>query len=64
MKVETYEQRVLIPEKGKWLYCEPDKIISDKVYLGKEADASEWVEITTEQKETLEKEWEEELKTV
>lgn len=59
MKVETYEQRVLIPEDGKWLYNASAKVISDKVYLGKEADASEWVEITTEEKEELEKEWEE-----
>ena len=59
MKVETYEQRVLIPEENKWLYNASAKVISDKVYLGKEADASEWVEITTEEKEELEKEWEE-----
>lgn len=63
MKVETYEQRILIPETGKWLYNENAKVISDKVYLGKEADASEWVEITTEEKETLEKEWEEDVET-
>lgn len=63
MKVETYEQRILIPEENKWLYNENAKVISDKVYLGKEADASEWVEITTEEKETLEKEWEEKLET-
>ena len=57
MKVETYEQRILIPEKGKWLYNENAKVISDKVYLGKEADASEWVEINTEEKEALEVQW-------
>ena len=60
MKVETYEQRILTPEEGKYLYNESAKVISDKVYLGKEADASEWVEITTEEKEALEREWEEE----
>lgn len=59
MKVETYEQRILTPEEGKYLYNESAKVISDKVYLGKEADASEWVEITTEEKEALEAEWEE-----
>ena len=59
MKVETYEQRILTPEEGKYLYNESAKVISDKVYLGKEADASEWVEITSEEKETLEREWEE-----
>lgn len=60
MTVQTYEQRILIPEENKWLYNESAKVISDKVYLGKEADASEWVEITQEEKEALEKEWEEE----
>jgi hypothetical protein len=60
MKVETYEQRILTPEEGKYLYNEDARVISDKVYLGKEADASEWIEITQEEKETLEREWEEE----
>ena len=59
MKVETYEQRILTPEEGKYLYNENAKVISDKVYLGKEADSSEWVEITQEEKEALEREWEE-----
>jgi hypothetical protein len=59
MTVETYEQRILTPEEGKYLYNESAKVISDKVYLGKEADASEWVEITQEEKEALEREWEE-----
>ena len=63
MTVQTYEQRILIPEENKWLYNESAKVISDKVYLGKDADASEWVEITQEEKEALEKEWEEELET-
>lgn len=60
MTVQTYEQRILIPEENKWLYNESAKVISDKVYLGKDANASEWVEITQEEKEALEKEWEEE----
>lgn len=63
MTVQTYEQRILIPEENKWLYNESAKVISDKVYLGKDADASEWVEITQEEKEALEKEWEEEVET-
>ena len=59
MKVEMYEQKVLIAEENKWLYNANSKVVSDKVFLGKEADASEWVEITMEEKEALEKEWEE-----
>ena len=54
MKIETFEQRILIPEKGKWLYNATDNIISDKVYLGKEADASLWVEITDAKKQKIE----------
>ena len=64
MQIQTYEQRILIPEENKWLYNANAKVISDKVYLGKNADESEWVEITTEEKEALEKEWEEEMETV
>ena len=60
MTVQTYEQRILIPEENKWLYNESAKVISDKVYLGKDADASEWVEITTEEKEAIESQQEQE----
>lgn len=49
MRIETYEQRILIPEEGKWLYNANADVVSDKAYLGKEADASEWVEITEEE---------------
>lgn len=54
MQIQTYEQRILIPEDGKWLYNESENVISDKVYLGKEADASAWVEITEEEKRKIE----------
>lgn len=60
MKLQTYEQRILIPEDGKFLVNHTAKTISDKVYLGINADAAEWSEITAEEKETLEKQWEEE----
>lgn len=40
MKIETYEQRILIPEEGHWLYNVEAHVISDKVYLGKTADVS------------------------
>lgn len=56
MQIETYEQRILIPEEGKWLYNATADVVSDKVYLGKEADASEWVEITEEEKQKIEAE--------
>lgn len=57
MKVQTYEQRILIPDENKWLYNADAKVISGKVFLGKEADEKEWVEITAEEKEILESNW-------
>lgn len=63
MQVQTYEQRILIPDTNKWLCNANAKVISDKVYLGKDADAGEWVEITESEKLTLEVEWEKELET-
>ena len=64
MKIETYEQRVLVPDGGKWLYNADIQVISDKVYLGKNAEASEWCEITDEEKQRLEEEWVESKKVV
>ena len=61
MKIETYEQRILIPDEGYWLYNEEAQVISDKVYLGKTADASQWEEITEEEKIRIEASWEEEI---
>lgn len=59
MKIEP-----IIPKNGMWLYNEKQKVISDKIYLGIEADTSDWVEITQEQKEFLESQWESEAEGV
>lgn len=61
MKVEIYEQRVLVAEEGKWLCNKKAKTISPdgRTYLAINDDGSNWTEITTEEKEALEKEWEE-----
>ncbi len=61
MQIQTYEQRILIPEEGHFLYNANAKSISEKVFLGINADASEWIEITKEEKERLEAEWESEI---
>ena len=61
MQMQTYEQRILIPEEGRFLVNHTAKVISDKVFLGIHADASEWSEITAEEKGALEKQWEEEM---
>ena len=58
MKIEEKNnQRVLTPDADKWLYNEKDKVISDKVYLGINADADDWTEITEERKQELEALW-------
>lgn len=61
MKIEVYEQKVLIPDEDKYLYNETAQVISDKVYLGINADENEWIEITEEQKQEIEKKLYEEL---
>ncbi|MBE5922044.1 MAG: hypothetical protein E7269_04740 [Lachnospiraceae bacterium] len=60
MQVQTYEQRILIPDEGKYLYNKKAQTVSTKVYLGINADASEWGEIDEETKLALEAEWERE----
>ena len=50
--------RVLTPSNGMWLCSSKDKVISDKVYLGKSADETAWVEIDGTEKARLEALWE------
>lgn len=50
-------QRVLTPDENMWLYNESQRVISDKVYLGVEADKTEWTEITEQRKQELEALW-------
>ena len=49
MIIERFEQRILKATEGHWLYNQKADSIVNIVYLGKEADASEWVEITDEE---------------
>ena len=59
MKVENVNgQRVLTPSENMYLYNVDAKVISDKVYLGKDANEKAWAEITEEAKIQLEAEWE------
>ena len=62
MRIETIKgQRVLAPESGMWLYNSTAKAISDLVYLGVEADETEWQEITDARKQELEALWYEDV---
>ena len=63
MRTETYTQRILIPEEGHLLVNHQAKTVSEKVFLGINADASEWVEVTIEEAEALQKRWETEMNT-
>ena len=60
MTIQSYEQRILIPENGKFLYNAEARAISDKVFLGINANAEDWQEITSEDKARIESEWESE----
>jgi hypothetical protein len=53
----TTNYRILTPSDGMWLCNETDKIISDKVYLGVNADETMWKDITEEEKARLEELW-------
>ncbi len=61
MRIERYEQRVLIPDENKYLYNEEVQVISEKVYLGINSDENKWTEITEEQKQEIENKLNEEL---
>ena len=62
MTVENINgQRVLTPDENMWLYNESQRVISDKVYLGIEADVNDWSEITDERKQELEALWYEDV---
>ena len=54
MEIKTYEQRVLIPDEGKWLYNEKAQVITDKVFLGVNSKVENWIEITEEEKQEIE----------
>lgn len=58
MKIQTYEQRILIPEEGHILCNYEAKEIFSKVYLAISASLDDWVEITIEEAEALQKQWE------
>lgn len=59
MVLNINQQRILIPAENNFLYNKKAQVISDKVYLGVNAALEDWVEISQEEKENIEKEWEE-----
>lgn len=64
MKLETINGiRVLTPGDEMWLYNSKDKVISNKVYLGVNAEETAWTEIIEAEKARLEALWETETET-
>lgn len=62
MKLETINGiRVITPEADMWLCNEEQQVISDKVYLGINADENDWHDITEEEKANFEVLWNTEL---
>ena len=62
MTTETMKIKVLYPSENHFLYNAEARTISNKVFLGKDANESDWQEITLSEKERLEEEWEKEAK--
>ena len=61
MKIELINNiRVITPSDGKLLFNMTDRIISDKVYLGVNANETAWTEIEESERESLETMWNEE----
>ena len=64
MKLETINgKRVITPNADMWLCNEEQRVISDKVYLGVNADETMWKDITEEEKTRLEALWNTEAPT-
>lgn len=62
MKLETINNiRVITPETDMWLCNEEQQVISDKVYLGINADENDWRDITETEKANFEALWNTEL---
>ena len=63
MKIEVIDgKRKATPtNENDWLCNESIQVITDYIWLGVNDDGSNWVDVTAEEKEALEKEWEEEM---
>lgn len=65
MKLEIINNiRVITPDDEMWLCNEEQKVVSDKVYLGVNADETLWRDITEKAKIAFETLWNEEVAIV
>lgn len=53
--------RIIVPADNMWLYNQKEQIISDKIFLGVNANENDWIEITEEEKINLKIQMEEDL---
>ena len=64
MKLETINGiRVITPAENMWLCNEEQSVISDKVYLGVNANENDWHDITEAEKANFEALWNAETPT-
>lgn len=61
MKIETGKFKIITPDDGKWLCNKTARTFSRKVYLGVNADTSQWTEVEEVEKQRLEAEWESDI---
>ena len=58
MKNTSFQQIVLEADEGKYICCREDKVIGKTAYLGRNDTPDRWEEITEDEKNRLEAEWE------
>ena len=56
--IEKENYKVVTPTEKEWLCNRAEKIVSDELTIPLSADVSQWEEITTEEAEALQKQWE------
>ena len=61
MKIEINKFKTITPEENMWLCNKAAKTHSDEVIMAVNTDHSQWIEVTDEERQQLETEWENEL---
>ena len=56
MKIEINKFKIITPEENMWLCNKTTKTHSDEVIMAVNADHSQWIEVTDEERQQLETE--------
>lgn len=59
--IEKENYKVVTPTEKEWLCNRAEKIVSDELTMPLSAGLAQWEEITTEEVEALQKQWESEV---